>query len=165
MTEVFSGGLVYEYSQEPNNYGLVKILDNGDVQLLPDYMALKAQFESVQDDYKYMEDIIHTKQTYSKLLNQKSKPPKCKTSYKNLDISKGVPRTIAGKLIEAGVNVAIGKYVELSDSDLFSTYKIFRNNGDPYEVNKSIEKIFNHMSHSKIQRQFKIGRHRNCMYY
>jgi 1,3-beta-glucanosyltransferase GAS5 len=40
MTAVYSGGLVYEYSEEGNNYGLVDI--NGDnVKERPDYTALK----------------------------------------------------------------------------------------------------------------------------
>ncbi len=43
MTGVYSGGLVYEYSQEPSNYGLVEI--NGDsVSELADFTALQSQF-------------------------------------------------------------------------------------------------------------------------
>jgi hypothetical protein len=43
MTPVFSGGLVYEWSQEVSDYGLVD-LTNGSVSLLPDYNNLKAEF-------------------------------------------------------------------------------------------------------------------------
>lgn len=39
MTSVYSGGLVYEYSQEASNYGLVEINGNG-VTTLPDFDAL-----------------------------------------------------------------------------------------------------------------------------
>ncbi|ODV63747.1 glycoside hydrolase family 72 protein, partial [Ascoidea rubescens DSM 1968] len=46
MSSVFSGGLAYEYSQEDNNYGLVKITD-GKVSTLPDYDYLKSEFESI----------------------------------------------------------------------------------------------------------------------
>merc|ERR1712072_375485 len=43
MTGVYSGGLVYEYSQESSNYGLVEI--NGDsVSELADFTALQSQF-------------------------------------------------------------------------------------------------------------------------
>ncbi|KIW62258.1 hypothetical protein PV04_10451 [Phialophora macrospora] len=43
MTPVYSGGLVYEYSQEPSNYGLVEI--SGDsVSELPDFGVLQEQF-------------------------------------------------------------------------------------------------------------------------
>ncbi|KAJ5683698.1 uncharacterized protein N7477_000043 [Penicillium maclennaniae] len=48
MTGVYSGGLVYEYSQESSNYGLVKI--SGDsVSELPDYDALKTAFEGTNN--------------------------------------------------------------------------------------------------------------------
>ncbi|KAL1980080.1 hypothetical protein VTN96DRAFT_4669 [Rasamsonia emersonii] len=40
MTPVYSGGLVYEYSEEGSNYGLVKINGNN-VEEKPDYQALK----------------------------------------------------------------------------------------------------------------------------
>ncbi|KAL4932981.1 1,3-beta-glucanosyltransferase gel1 [Aspergillus undulatus] len=44
MTGVYSGGLVYEYSQEPSDYGLVKIKDNK-VTELDDFDALKKALE------------------------------------------------------------------------------------------------------------------------
>jgi hypothetical protein len=48
MTGVYSGGLVYEYSQEPSNYGLVKI--SGDsLSELPDYDALKTAFQKTDN--------------------------------------------------------------------------------------------------------------------
>jgi hypothetical protein len=40
---VYSGGLVYEYSEEGSNYGLVKINGN-DIEEKPDYQALKTAF-------------------------------------------------------------------------------------------------------------------------
>jgi len=43
MTPVFSGGLVYEWSQETSDYGLVD-LGNGTITLLQDYNNLKAEF-------------------------------------------------------------------------------------------------------------------------
>ncbi|EOA90441.1 glycoside hydrolase family 72 protein [Exserohilum turcica Et28A] len=43
MTSVYSGGLVYEYSQESSNYGLVEI-DNGQVKELADFQALKSAY-------------------------------------------------------------------------------------------------------------------------
>lgn len=47
MTGVFSGGVVYEYSQEPNNYGLVEIDDSGDVELFEDYDLLQEQLNQL----------------------------------------------------------------------------------------------------------------------
>lgn len=43
MTSVYSGGLVYEYSEEGTDYGLVKITGDS-VKELPDYQALKSAF-------------------------------------------------------------------------------------------------------------------------
>lgn len=47
MTPVFSGGLIYEYSEEPNNYGLVNLNDNGTVSLFKDYNTLQSQFNKL----------------------------------------------------------------------------------------------------------------------
>ncbi|OQE38411.1 hypothetical protein PENCOP_c008G00490 [Penicillium coprophilum] len=44
MTPVYSGGLVYEYTEGGNKYGLVKI-DGDDVKPNKDYKALKASFD------------------------------------------------------------------------------------------------------------------------
>lgn len=45
MTPVYSGGLVYEYSQEESNYGLVK-LSGSDVSELPSFAALQSAFSN-----------------------------------------------------------------------------------------------------------------------
>jgi hypothetical protein len=50
MWDVFSGGVVYEYTQEDNNYGLVKIDANGNAQLLSDYLALREQYSKLNFD-------------------------------------------------------------------------------------------------------------------
>jgi len=47
MTPVFSGGLIYEYSEEPNNYGLVNLNDNGTVSILQDYDNLRDRYDSL----------------------------------------------------------------------------------------------------------------------
>jgi hypothetical protein len=47
MTPALSGGLVYEFSQEASNYGLVVINSNGSAQLRSDYDALQKQFNTL----------------------------------------------------------------------------------------------------------------------
>ncbi|KAI5816315.1 Glucanosyltransferase-domain-containing protein [Pyronema omphalodes] len=50
MSPVFSGGLVYEYSQEPNNFGLVEISkDRKSVKKLPDFETLKEQLDKASN--------------------------------------------------------------------------------------------------------------------
>lgn len=44
LADVFSGGLVYEYSQEANNYGLVEIKDDGSVRLQEDFANLQSAY-------------------------------------------------------------------------------------------------------------------------
>ncbi|KAF9090084.1 1,3-beta-glucanosyltransferase gas1, partial [Mortierella sp. GBA35] len=48
MTNTWSGGIVYEWSQEENNYGLVQISGDNPVSLLPDFGAFKAALSSVR---------------------------------------------------------------------------------------------------------------------
>jgi hypothetical protein len=47
MTSVYSGGLVYEYSEEGSKYGLVE-LDGDNVKELPDFTELKNAFASTK---------------------------------------------------------------------------------------------------------------------
>lgn len=50
MSSVFSGGLVYEYSNETNNYGLVQISDDGaKVTKLDDFNNLKSEYAKVSN--------------------------------------------------------------------------------------------------------------------
>lgn len=50
MTQAFSGGLVYEWTNEKNNYGLVQVEKNGNVKLLKDYEYLQKQFSKLDMD-------------------------------------------------------------------------------------------------------------------
>ncbi|EIE83558.1 hypothetical protein G6F46_005845 [Rhizopus delemar] len=48
MTNVWSGGIVYEWTQENNRYGLVKINSQGKAEELQDYRNLQAQLAKVK---------------------------------------------------------------------------------------------------------------------
>ncbi|KAL4918344.1 Glucanosyltransferase-domain-containing protein [Aspergillus aurantiobrunneus] len=50
MTQAFSGGLVYEYTQEDNDYGLVKLNDNDTITLLIDFENLQNQYAQLDMD-------------------------------------------------------------------------------------------------------------------
>lgn len=47
--DLFSGGLVYEYSEESNKYGLVKIDSDDKVSTLKDFDTLKKELKKVED--------------------------------------------------------------------------------------------------------------------
>ncbi|XBW36982.1 hypothetical protein QEN19_002562 [Hanseniaspora menglaensis] len=47
MTDVWSGGIVYMYYQESNNYGLVTIDSSGDVSTMADYKYYSSEINSV----------------------------------------------------------------------------------------------------------------------
>ncbi|EJT71835.1 1,3-beta-glucanosyltransferase gel2 [Gaeumannomyces tritici R3-111a-1] len=70
MMGVFSGGVVYEYTQEPNNYGLVEVAKDGSVTLLDDYYTLKAQLAKL--DFKKVYGV--------KAATTPPAPPKCEAS-------------------------------------------------------------------------------------
>lgn len=62
-----SGGLVYEYSQEPSNYGLVEIEKDQTVRLLSDYDSLKGQYGELDIGLLQSSSADQTER----------KPPKC----------------------------------------------------------------------------------------
>lgn len=66
MTGVFSGGLIYEYTQEDNKYGLVE-LDGDDAQLLEDFDNLQTQLEKL--DYNELQSVESADTNIT--------PPKC----------------------------------------------------------------------------------------
>ncbi len=47
MDTVFSGGVVYEYTQEENNYGLVNMKTDGSATLMKDYLSLRDQYSKL----------------------------------------------------------------------------------------------------------------------
>ncbi|KAL4946772.1 hypothetical protein BDV06DRAFT_181518 [Aspergillus oleicola] len=60
MTQAFSGGLVYEYTQEDNDYGLVKLNDNGTITLLVDFENLQNQYAQLDMDRISASNASHT---------------------------------------------------------------------------------------------------------
>ncbi|KAH8684649.1 glycoside hydrolase family 72 protein [Tricladium varicosporioides] len=70
MTPVLSGGLVYEFSQETSNYGLVTINSDGSAQLMSDYDALQGQYNKL--NITLLQGSVATNTTVT--------PPKCSSS-------------------------------------------------------------------------------------
>jgi len=70
MTSVLSGGLVYEYSQEASNFGLVIINDNGSAQIRGDYDTFQKQYNTL--NVTYLQNL--------QAQNTTNAPPQCSAS-------------------------------------------------------------------------------------
>lgn len=102
MTNVFSGGLIYEFAQEPNNYGLVEILEGGVAQLLPDYNTLKVQYNLTHIHYDFAKD------------KEVVRPAKCKRTYSGLNTMNAIPECPLPEVLQHGVKgVEFGEYVDV----------------------------------------------------
>ncbi|KAI0133251.1 glycoside hydrolase family 72 protein [Hypoxylon sp. NC0597] len=119
MMGTFSGGVVYEWAQEKNNYGLAECNDDGTVNLLSDYATLQNQYKKV--DFSKVQSI--------KATNNKVTPPECKASlikedgFNNNFTLPAVPPG-AQDIIDNGVSPKpSGKIVEISDYSVKHTVK------------------------------------------
>jgi hypothetical protein len=106
MTGVFAGGLVYEYSQEANNYGLVDISKNGQVKTRPDFTALVKAYNKVENPKLPAE------------INTPKRPAKCADPddplYDNITANHTLPFTFGADMIKSGIkDVKRGKFVSL----------------------------------------------------
>jgi 1,3-beta-glucanosyltransferase GAS3 len=121
MTGVMSGGLVYEYSQEPSNYGLVTINSDGSVQLLPDYHTLASQYAKL--DFSKVEGGSPPGST--------PKAPKCSPSLiteagfnNNFTIPATPTSDASADILNKGVNPKpSGKLVQITDWNVKLTVK------------------------------------------
>lgn len=116
MNSVFSGGLVYEFNEASNNFGLVSVASNGDATILQDFDTLHRVYANVS---------FPTKSTYSNRAR-----PACSAIAPGItafDATQAIPTQAPGiaDLISSGVSgVARGKIVDV-DLDLKSvTWKI-----------------------------------------
>ena len=48
MQNVFSGGIMYEYTEEDNGYGIVQVKQDGTLEKLPDYYAFKTSLQTIR---------------------------------------------------------------------------------------------------------------------
>nr|BCA90172.1 1,3-beta-glucanosyltransferase [Ogataea thermomethanolica (nom. inval.)] len=145
MSSVFSGGLVYEFAQEPNNYGLVDYDEEGNVLLLSDFHAFKEQMAKVVDPPLSKKPSFQTQKsgTFGKgTRNKHQKNKVCDTQYQNLDITSGVPRSLGTAMIAGGVKKSKkGKYVAVTEDDMTCKYKIFDVDGREVMQNSKIKVV------------------------
>jgi len=110
MDTVFSGGVVYEYTQEANNYGLVDLSSSDkSAKLLNDYVVLRSQYakldwEAIQSKKPPSSDAPKAPTCDSKLITTKGfnsnftlpvEPPNVEDI-----IKKGVKPTPKGKIVD-----------------------------------------------------------------
>lgn len=125
MNPVFSGGLVYEYSEEDKDYGLVN-LKNGSAQLLGDYNRLKNKL--LKTDWKTLMS--------QKAATKDIPPPKCEQKLISSDnfyanwtlppppdntqemIDKGVTPKRNGKLVDISDYTVTLKVLDESGSEI-----------------------------------------------
>lgn len=119
MAPVLSGGLVYEFSQEPSDYGLVTINTDGSAELLSDYDSLQKQYNAL--NVTALQGVAAQ--------NTTSTPPKCDSS---LITNKGFatnftipsPPSGAEDLINNGIkNAPVGKIVTVSTTTVSQSVK------------------------------------------
>ncbi|PTB47011.1 uncharacterized protein TrAFT101_003554 [Trichoderma asperellum] len=118
MTPVFSGGFVYEYTEEDNHYGLVNI--SGDtLNIMGDYNRLKAQLAKI--DWKSLQS--------QKASGKAPTPPKCTSSLikeKGFDSNFTLPVPPPGvqKLIDNGISPKpSGSIVKISNYNVKMSVK------------------------------------------
>ncbi|KAL1997284.1 hypothetical protein VTN49DRAFT_7316 [Thermomyces lanuginosus] len=125
MTEVLSGALIYEYSMEDNEYGLVAINDTDSVTLLVDYENLMSQYAKLD-----VEEIKSVRANPASV-----KAPKCSVdlfSSKDFHVSFDIPKRVDGidDLIEDGHTdgVHVGKLVSVKSQEI--SQKVYDSKGD-----------------------------------
>lgn len=123
MTPVFSGGVVYEYTNEANKYGLVNISSDGTVTLLEDYYALQSEYAKV--DFATLQSAAAD--------GASVKPPTCSSKLitsKDFSSNFTLPKQPVGvdALISKGISPApTGKIISISDYSV--NYTVRNENG------------------------------------
>ncbi|CCD26166.2 1,3-beta-glucanosyltransferase NDAI_0G03890 [Naumovozyma dairenensis CBS 421] len=156
MNDVFSGGLVYEFTQEPNNYGLAEVVNENDIQLLDDYFTLRDHYRpeasSSQEPSSKLD--LHNKNS---IAPEDVVIPKCQKTYHNIKVDGEVEENLADVLIREGTQHKKGKFVDLDEKDLECKFEIYRKDGKPWDGPRRIEAV-NDMSPLKDTKA-KSGKH------
>lgn len=117
-----SGGLVYEYSNGANDYGLVNVSSNGDVYLLQDFSTLQAAYNKIT-----LPDVTESS------IPSHSAPNCTKSLITSLDSgfqsNFTLPACPAESMLKnGGGNTNIGKIISLNSTQ--TKYKIYNVDGD-----------------------------------
>lgn len=122
MTGVFSGGLVYEFTEEDNEYGIVK-LSGDDAAVMSEYDSLLTAFSAAPS-----EPTIPSSST------NPSRPVDCpaERSFQNINGNLTLPFTLGQEYIDNGVSKKTfvkGKFLALTSLTMATTHKITDSKG------------------------------------
>jgi hypothetical protein len=122
MTGVFSGGLVYEFTQEENDYGIVKINQDESAEILKEFDSLQDAFEKSPDN-----------PTIPSNTPKPARPVKCppQASFENITANLTLPTTLGAEYIKSGVDKTKfkkGKFV--TNPTLTIKYTIKKSDGN-----------------------------------
>ncbi|GME71833.1 unnamed protein product [[Candida] boidinii] len=111
MTDVWSGGIVYMYFEEDNNYGLVTI-ENNEVSTLADFDNLKSELANIDPTYATMSDASASATELS-----------CPTGNANWKVSNNLPPTPDKQVclcLESSLDCVVADDIDEEDyGDLF----------------------------------------------
>ncbi|EAW06810.1 1,3-beta-glucanosyltransferase gel2 [Aspergillus clavatus NRRL 1] len=124
MSQSFSGGLVYEYTQEENNYGLVELGEDGSAKLLVDYDNLMAQYSKL--DMSLIEASNKTQTSFQAPTCSKSLISNS-TFLDSFDLPKR-PSKVQDMIDNGYSGARTGKLVDVSSTDI--PQKIYDHNGN-----------------------------------
>jgi len=128
MTGVFSGGLVYEYSQESNDYGLVEVNKDGSAKTMDDYDRLLTAFKKVGSK-------VEVPSSMKKVTRPSTCPSEDDPVFEHIKANMTLPTTLNANAIKNGVKVTRGKFVDISNRA--TKYKITF--ADKTVSNKAVE--------------------------
>lgn len=122
MTGVFSGGLVYEFTQKIDDFGLVDVQTNCSANILPEYDTLQSQYKAAPVP------VIPSNQ------QNPTRPTTCASTFANINGTSDLPDQLdtIKALIDNGVpagNWTKGKFLDISTLNLASTCQIFDSKG------------------------------------
>lgn len=123
MTQAFSGGLVYEWTQESNEYGLVKVNNSDTVTLLVDYENFQKQLNKLDID-RIMSS--NATQTSVKAEACSTSLIKRKSFYNAWDLPE-VPSKVSDYIKNGLPDAPSGKFVSVSGTTI--PQKVYGSNG------------------------------------
>lgn len=122
MTSVFSGGLVYEFTQEAADYGIVQLEKNGNVKTLVEFDTLKAAYAKAENPTSIPSGV-----------KVQQRPTKCDGKYSGITANNTLPATLGGNFIKDGVSKSKFKPGQLS-TDVVTTTKYKATSSDGQAV-------------------------------